>query len=463
MAIQSRASRTRRSVIRSVSAGLLAALVLAACVPTASAPSQTAKPTSAPVDPTGSASVTPPAETPRPKGEILIWDPPGDLFQVAEAAIPAFNTKYPDIVVRHEAVDQAKIGPTLTTGVGVPDGALVPDETLGTIADQLYDLTDLIQPHVDDIVDYKLRVNTHDGQIKGIPYDVDPAMLFYREDILAKHGLSIDGVETYDDLIELAKELKAKDPSLKPIRIENAPGLIVLWTAMFANQQGTSYVDADGNLALESPEFLRILEFYKRVIDEGLASRQDIFSPGDIAANDKDIQVFVPYAIWYNYGITSLFKEATGKFRATQLPAWEVGGSRAASMGGSSFIIPAKAANPDLAWLYYEFMMTSEEGYKAYFGASDIYPGGITTLLPAYEPAYGSKLMENPASLGGQDLWSLATDIAQNIPGDYYFPTWYGQMGDIFGANVQRMYDGKLTPEEVLKKSAEEITAKLIR
>ena len=103
MAVQSRAARTRRSVIRSVSAGLLAALVIAACVPTASAPSQTAKPTSGPVDPTGSASVTPPAETPRPKGEILIWDPPGDLFQVAEAAIPAFNTKYPDIVVRHEA------------------------------------------------------------------------------------------------------------------------------------------------------------------------------------------------------------------------------------------------------------------------------------------------------------------------------------------------------------------------
>lgn len=463
MAVQSRASWIHGAMMRVATTGLISVFVVSACIPTASTPSQSSAPTSAPVDPTPAATVTPPAETPEPKGEILIWDPPGDLFQVAEAAIPAFNAKYPGITVRHEAVDQAKIAPTLTTGVGVPDGALVPDDALGTIADQLYDLTALIQPHVNDIVDYKLRVNTHDGQIKGIPYDVDPAMLFYREDILAKHGLSIDGVETYDDLIELAKELKAKDPSLKPIRIENTPGLIVLWTAMFANQQGTSYVDAQGNLALESPEFLRILQFYQRVIDEGLASRQDIFSPGDIAANDNDLQVFVPYAIWYNYGITSLFKEATGKFRATQLPAWQAGGSRAASMGGSSFVIPAKATNPELAWLYYEFMMTSEAGYKAYFGASDIYPGGITTLLPAYEPAYASKLMENPASLGGQDLWALATEIAQDIPGDYYFPTWYGQMGDIFGANVQRMYDGKMTPEEVLKKSAEEITAKLIR
>lgn len=454
------AAITRRILLRLMALGVVGVMV-SACLQ--AAPAATPSPSAAPTDSAAASSSASPSATPVPEGEIVIWDRAGDLFQVAESAIPAFNKKYPNIKVTHEAVETSKLAPALTTGVGVPDGAFIEDDGLGSISQHLTDLTDWIQPYVPDLVPYKVRAASRDGRIVGIPYDVDPGLLYYREDILTKHGLSINGVETYDDLIALARELKEKDPSLKPIRIENVPILIVLWTGMFANQQGGSYIDASGELTIENDTFLKILRFYKQVVDEGLASRQDVFSPGDIAANDKDVQVFVPYAIWYNYGIGSLFKESKGKFRATQLPAWEPGGGRAASMGGSSFIIPAKAKNPELAWLYYEFMMFSEEGYRAYYGPSKIYPKGIDTLLPAFQPAYATPLMEPPASLGEQDLWTLATDVAADIPDTYYYPTWFGQMADIFGANVQRLYDGKMTPEEVLEKSAADIRSKLMR
>ena len=454
------AAVTRRELLQLIGVGVGGAVV-AACVPTGVAPSSSGTATSGP-----SASVVPsssPTATPVPQGEILIWDRAGDLFQVAESAIPAFNRKYPDIKVTHQAVETAELAPTLTTGVGVPDGAFIEDDGLGSILEHLHDLTDWIQPYVSDLVPYKVRAASRDGRIVGIPYDVDPGLLYYREDILSKHGLSIDSISTYDDLLEAARDLKAKDPNLKPIRVENVPILIVLWTGMFANQQGGSYIDASGELTIENEIFLKVLRFYKQVVDEGLASRVDVFSPGDIAANDKDVQVFVPYAIWYNYGIGNLFKESKGKFRAAELPAWEAGGGRAASMGGSSFIIPAKAKNPQLAWLYYEFMMFSEEGYRAYYGPSEIYPKGIDTLLPAYRPAYAEPLMEPPESLGGQDLWGLATEVAAEIPDTYYYPKWFGQMADIFGANVQRLYDGQLTPEEVLERSAADIRSKLMR
>jgi len=455
------AAITRRDVLQLIGLGVGGAVV-AACVPTGTAPTPSAAQATAGASPSVGPSATP-VVTPVPQGEIVIWDRAGDLFQVAESAIPAFNRKYPDITVKHEAIETSKLAPTLTTGVGVPDGAFIEDDGLGPILEHLHDLTDWIQPYVSDLVPYKVRAASRDGRIVGIPYDVDPGLLYYREDILSKHGMSIDTIATYDDLIAAARELKAKDPNLKPIRVENVPILIVLWTGMFANQQGGSYIDASGELTIENDLFLRVLKFYKQVVDEGLASRVDVFSPGDIAANDRDLQVFVPYAIWYNYGIGSLFKESKGKFRAAELPAWEPGGGRAASMGGSSFIIPAKATNPELAWLYYEFMMFSEEGYKAYYGPSKIYPNGIDTLLPAYLPAYGTALMKPPASLGGQDLWALATDVAAQIPDTYYYPTWFGQMADIFGANVQRLYDGKMSPEEVLQKSAADIRSKLMR
>jgi lactose/L-arabinose transport system substrate-binding protein len=398
-----------------------------------------------------------------PEGEILIWDRAGDLYQVMDAAIPAFNKKYPKIKVKHQPVETTKVSRTLISGVGVPDGAFIEDENLGTIAPQLYDITDWIQPYVKDLVGYKVRVNTHDGRIKGIPYDVDPGLLYYRADILDQYGVKIDDIKTYDDLIAAAKQLRTKNPSLKPIRIENDPALIVLWVAMFANQQGTSYIDAEGNLKIDSEPFLNIMRFLKNTLDAGVASRVNLFTPGDVAAADRGIQVFAPYAIWYNYGIGNLFKTSKGKWRATRLPAWQAGGTQAASMGGSSFVIPQKAKSPQLAWLYYQYMMLSPEGIKAAFGPNKIYAQGIDTLLPSYKPAYDTKLMGDPKGLGGQNLWELATSVAADIPENYYFPKWYSQMGGIFGANVQRLYDGKLSPEDVLKNSAADIKSKLMR
>jgi len=281
--------------------------------------------------------------------------------------------------------------------------------------------------------------------------------------LLEANGIKIEDIKTYDDMIEAAKTLKGKNPTMKPIRIENDPGLIVLWCAMFANQQGTNYVDDKGNLTIDSPEFLNIMTWLKGVVDAGVGSRVNLFTPDDIAASDKDVQVFVPFAIWYNYGIGNLFKTSKGKWRATRLPAWKAGGSTAASMGGSSFVIPTKAKNPFLAWLFYEYMMLNPEGYKAAFGTNKIYATGIDTLLPSYKPAYTSQLMGNPASLGGQNLWELATGVAADIPQNFTFPTWYNQMNTIFGANVQRLYDGRLAPQDVLTQSANDIKSKLMR
>jgi len=435
----------RREFLKLMGTGAATA-VLASCAPAATQVAATIAPT-----------------TIVPEGEVTIWDRAGDLFQVMDAAIPAFNKKYPKIKINHQAIETAKIPPTLTAGVDVPDGAFIEDEWLGVIQEHLTDISQWIAPYTKDLVNYKVRVNTHDGKIKGIPYDVDPALLYYRADILDKNGVKIEDVKTYDDMITVAKALQAKDSKLKPIRIENTPALIILWASMFANQMGTSYINENGDLQIENDKFLKMMNWLKKVVDEKVASRVDLFSPDDIAACDTDVQVFVPYAIWYNYGIGNLLKDSKGKWRAARLPAWEAGGNTAASMGGSSFIIPAKGKNPGLAWLWYEFIMLSSEGTVAAFGPNAIYAKGIDTLLPAYKPAYTNKLMDNPAGLGGQDLWAIATDVAKDIPDNYYFPKWYINMADIFGANVQRLYDGELSPEETLKKSADEIKSKLMR
>lgn len=396
-------------------------------------------------------------------GTITIWDRAGDLFQVIDAAIPAFNAKYPNIVVNHQAVETSELAPTLVSGTNIPDGAFIEDESLGLIAEHLRDITEWITPYIDDLVAYKVRVNTFNGQIKGIPYDVDPAMLFYRADLLEEAGIDIASIATYEDLISASLELKSTFPDMKPIHIDTTPALIVLWVSMLANQQGTSFIDANGELLIESPEFLNIMNFIKSAIDNDVASLSAFAQPDDIAACDQGIQAFYPWAIWFNYQVDALLQDSRGKWRVTELPMWTADGARAAAMGGSSFIIPNNAAQPELAWAFYEYMMLSMDGTRAAFGPNEIYPGGITTLIPSYKPAYDEHLMENPESLGGQDLYTFATGLVDQIPDNYYFPTWFGRLADILGANVQRLQAGEMTPEDVLTQTASDIRSNLMR
>ena len=440
---------TRRSFLQSAAA--LSALATAGSLGLAACNSPSAGSAT-----TGNATAT--------EGTITIWDRSGDLFQVFDATIASFNKKYPKITVKHVSVDvDAKLPTTLNTGVNVPDGSFYEDVNLPVLASHYYDITDWIQPYVKDIVPFKLRVNTHAGRIVGIPWDLDPGLLYYREDMLQKAGVSPDSIQTYDDLLTAAHKVQAKfGPTCKPIHLEQDPGLTQLWVEMFANQQGTSMVDENGKLQLDSPAYLNIMNFLNRVRTEKLGTRAVYFSPGDIAAVEANQVAFYPWAVWAVYGADLLFKKTKGKWRAMPLPAWTQGGARGAVMGGSSFIIPKKAKNPHLAWLFYEHLVFSKEGYTAVYGPNKIYPGGINTSLPSYLPALQTQLYKNSDGLGGQNLWDVATGTVKDIPGNFYIAPWYNQAIQYFGTNVQRMLDGQMTPQQVLQKSASDIQTKLV-
>lgn len=446
---------SRRDFLRLAGLGMAGA-TLAACAP------QLTKTAEAP---TAVATAMPTTAIAEPEGQIVIWDRSGDLFQVFDSTIASFNKKYPKIIVKHEAVDiNAKLASTLTAGVDVPDGTFIEDVNIPPLADFFTDISPWIQPYTKDIVPFKLRVNTSNGKVIGIPFDLDPALLYYREDLLQNAGVDPASIKTYDDLITAAQTIQNKlGMDKKPIHIERAGWAIPLQLEMFANQQNTSLVNEKGELQLNSDPYLKALKWIKNVLDSGVGSLQEYTSPGDIQALETDQVAFYPWAIWFVYAPENLLKATKGKWRAMPLPAWTSGGARGANMGGSSFVIPKQGKNPQLAWLFYEHLMLSPEGYKAVYGPNKIYPGGLNSSLPAYLPAHKEQLFQNPAGLGGQNLWDVAVSTVKDIPANYYYAPFYGQAGEIITANVQRMQDGQITPEEALKTAADDITAKLIK
>ncbi|WP_211219884.1 extracellular solute-binding protein [Glaciibacter superstes] len=196
----------------------------------------------------------------------------------------------------------------------------------------------------------------------------------------------------------------------------------------------------------------------------GLGTRAEYLGPTDLATLESGQQVFVPWSIWWDFAPQQLLPETTGNWAAMRLPAWEDGGSRSGAMGGASFVIPKDAENGDLAWLFYEFLAFDPEGYAAVYGPNDIYPNGLNTSIPAYSPAAdpATPLFGPIDGLGGQDLWTTAIEAGNEIPGSAPIPQWWAGAVDYLGNNLQRMFDGDLTPEQVIEQSTEEIQTNLI-
>ncbi|MEU5871125.1 extracellular solute-binding protein [Glycomyces sp. NPDC047369] len=401
----------------------------------------------------------------RTEGEITIWDRSGDLFEVFEGAIAAFNAKYPDITVNHVAVDiDAKLQNTLITGADVPDGVFLDDAKVGGFTDYLWDLSDVLAPYAADIAPQKLDVNTVGGGVYGVPFDLDPGLLFYNATALEAAGIDVAAIATYDDLLQAARDYQAAVPGSAPIHLEQSAFLGQLQLEMYASQLGTSIADADGNLRLDTPEFERILTFLDTVQQEGLGTRAEYLTPTDIAELDNGNQVFYPWAIWFSFAPQQVLTETTGDWRAAQLPAWDAGGARSGAMGGSSFVLPKDGKNADLAWLFYEFLMFDEAGYTAVWGPGDVYPEGLATSIPSYTPAAdpAKPLYSGITALGGQDLWTVATEAGAQIPGGTPTPAWWTGAVDYLGNDLQRMLDGDLTPQEVLAQASDDIQTNLV-
>ena len=413
-------------------------------------------------DDSTSAKLAAPSET---SGEITIWDRSGDLFEVFEGVIEKFNEKYPDITVNHEAVDiGAKLQNTLITSTDVPDGVFLDDQLVAGYADYLWDLSDVLEPYVGDIAQQKLDVNTVDGSIYGVPWDLDPGLLFYNATALEEAGIDAESIETYDDLLDAAAAYKVFRPDAAPIHLEQSAFLGQLQLEMYASQLGTSISDENGELRLDSPEYEQILGWLDTVQQQGLGTRAEYLGPTDIATLESGQQVFYPWSIWFDFAPQQLLPETSGDWRAMPLPAWEDGGARSGAMGGSSFIIPKDGANSDLAWLFYEFLVFDPEGYAAVYGPNDIYPNGLNTSIPSYGPAADpdAPLFGTVEALGGQDLWKTAVEAGSEIPGGVPTPTWWAGAVDYLGNNIQKMLDGTMTPAEVIEVSTTDIQTNLV-
>jgi len=326
----------------------------------------------------------PPTPPDQLEADIEVWS-----WNIAAASlknlIPMFNEVYPRVNVRvnqNGTNMQSRFLLSLAAGVGAPDvmQLQVRETPRYSMTGRLTDITEIAEKYEDDFPPSFWRDVTHEGRVYGIPWDIGPGGVFYKRSLFEKYGVDPLGIETWDDYIEVGKKiLEQSGGETKMLCIPH--GMMVDLFEPLLQQLGGQIFDKEGRLAVYSPESLKLLDLFRKMLEAGIGANINSFTHEHLASLQSKSIATYPCGAWFGGSIRDYAENTAGDWGVFRLPAFEPGGLRTTNFGGSSLVVPDQCENKEAAWRFIEFALCTVKAQIEQFRAFDLYPA----FLPAHE------------------------------------------------------------------------------
>jgi trehalose/maltose transport system substrate-binding protein len=237
------------------------------------------------------------------------------------------------------------------------------------LADQFLDLTDAAKDVAASHFPSIIESQTVDGKLVAIPAYTDAPALFYRKDLLEKHGKEVP--TTWAELKATAQEImdaeRAENPDMYGFVFQgNAyEGLTcnaLEWVKSFG---GGQIVEADGTISINNPQAAAAIEeaasWVGTIAPEGNLAYMEEESRGVWQLGNAVFMRNWPYAYALGEGEDSAVK---GKFDVAPLPSGEGADARsAATLGGWNYAVSKYSTEPEAA-IQLALFLGSEEVQK---------------------------------------------------------------------------------------------------
>lgn len=208
------------------------------------------------------------------------------------------------------------------------------------LADQFIDLAEATKDVVGDHFPSIIQSQTVNGKLVALPIFTDAPALYYRKDLLAKHGKTPP--KTWDELAATAKEIQEK---------ERAAGQADIWGFVFQanayegltcnalewikSSGGGQIVEPDGTISVSNEMAAaaidRAREWIGTIAPEGVLAYQEEESRGVWQTGNAVFMRNWPYAYALGNGDDSAVK---GKFEVMPLPTANDGEEPSSTLGG---------------------------------------------------------------------------------------------------------------------------------
>jgi len=226
------------------------------------------------------------------------------------------------------------------------------------------------------------RSNVVDGKLAAMPAFADAMFMYYRRDLLAKHGVAEP--KTWDELAAAARKIQAAEgnPNLQGLSIQGAPieGAVCTFLLPYWSQ-GKEFNDASGKLTLDRAAATRGLQQWLQLMDAGVIKKNvaEVKTP-DTVNEFKAGQVV--FAINWSWAWDRFKDDADSKVKGQvgvmPLPAM-AGGKSATCVGGWQWAVSAFSKNKAEAAKLVKFMSTP---------AASKFLAVEGSLLPVYQNVY---------------------------------------------------------------------------
>ena len=209
-----------------------------------------------------------------------------------------------------------------------------------------------------------IQANSYDGRIYGVPVFVDGGMLYYRKDLLEKHGLRPPRI--WPELVRQAKLVLAqeRDPYLTgySAQFKQYEGLVCNMMEFIMSNGATLWNEHTLQSTLKDAKAKEAVRFVRDQIIGAISHRGVLAyqEPESLALFTQGKAVFHrnwPYA-WEVANDPQRSKVA-GKVGILPLPAFQ-GQKSVATLGGWQLGISRFSRHPQLAWQFVEYMTSSE-------------------------------------------------------------------------------------------------------
>ncbi|MDK2946363.1 MAG: multiple sugar transport system substrate-binding protein [Geotoga sp.] len=372
--------------------------------------------------------------------KITVWamgEEAKSLVKLAEL----FEKENPEFEVNIQAIPWSSAYDKILTGIAgrqVPDVAqmgttwMAPFGSMGAFEDlsKYIEKSSIVKP--ENFFNGAWETGIVNEKVYGIPWYVDTRVLYYRTDLLKKVGYD-HAPQTWDELYDAAKKLAQQGKYGITLYQPQDNYQILL---PFVWQNGGDILDENGNIIVNSPEFIEAFEFYARFFLEKLApigGGGNLFQ--DFASGDTPMFFSGP---WMVSLIRKQLPQIEGKWNVALMPKQK---TRTSFLGGSNLVIFKDAKHKEAAWKFIEFLSRPDiqvEWYK------------IVNALPAVQKAWENEtLQKDPMiALFGMQLKDAKAPV--NRPE-------FQEISVAIDRRVEEAIYGKKAPKEAVEDLAKDI------
>jgi multiple sugar transport system substrate-binding protein len=335
--------------------------------------------------------------------------------------VDMFMEKFPKITVKNVNVGQGrphytKLRAAIKSGQGAPDVVQMEFQYIDsfTLTKDLLDMTPngATEQIMSQFPDWVRSQVTKDGKIYGIPQDIGPMGLLYRDDLLKDAGIAPP--KTWPDFAAAAEKLHAANPKSYLTNLSpNDPGHFVsyLW------QSGARPFSFDGKetvkIDLLSEQAKRVTQFWSDLVTKNLVAVDPDFESTWYQGLTNGKYVSWPAAAWGPVFLQGTAKKTSGKWRATELPQWEAGKSVSGNWGGSTDAVLAKSPNPIAATQLALWINTDKSSALRLATEQFLFPASNDILS---DPKF---VDEEAPFYGGQKVNEKFAEISKTVTPDF--------------------------------------------